>query len=120
VDDEGEILAHLRVRAHLLETDDPRRGVGERIEIELEHTPKTVEQGRMELAQPALSRPCRLPRVKVRFAGPFVSRLDAERGVDLLDGPPRLGEAAVGDAGDVPALLGEIGPGIAVDASDLE
>ena len=64
VDDEGEILAHLRVRAHLLEGDDLRRRLGERVEVELERSPDAVEQRRMELAEPALRRARGLPRVK--------------------------------------------------------
>jgi hypothetical protein len=83
-----------------------RRRGGERVEVELERSPDAVEQGRMELAEPALRRARGFPRVQLRLARPLVRGLDAERRVDLLDGPLRLGEAAVGDAGDVPVLLG--------------
>ena len=74
----------------------------------------------MELAEPAFSGSCRLARVKVRLARPLVRGLDRERGVDLLDRPLRLGEAAVGDARDVPSLLRQRLSHIAVDARDLE
>ena len=56
----------------------------------------------------------------MRLARPLVGGLDAERGVDLLDGPLRLGEAAVGNAGDVPTLFGQIGADVTVDPRDLE
>ncbi len=58
--------------------------------------------------------------MQLRLARPLVRGLDAERRVDLLDGPLRLGEAAVGDAGDVPVLLGQLGADVAVDPRDLE
>src|SRR5207244_11536746 len=103
-----------------LEPDDRRRRLRQRLEVELEHSPVAVEQLRMELAEPALRRPRGLARVEIRLARPFVARLDAERGVDLLDGPLRLGEAAVGDAGDVPVLLRQVGTDLAVGARDLE
>ena len=58
----------------------------------------------MELAEPAFSGSCRLARVEVRLGRALVARFDAERGVHLLDGPLRLGEAAVGNARHVPPL----------------
>ena len=67
VDDEREILAHLRVRAHLLELDRRRRRRDERIEIELERAPDALEERRVQLADPALVRARRLPRMEVRL-----------------------------------------------------
>ena len=74
----------------------------------------------MELAEPALGRPRRLAGMEERLGSSARRRLEAQRGVDLLDGPLRLGEAAVDDAGDVPVLLRQLGADAAVDARDLE
>ena len=74
----------------------------------------------MELAEPALRRSRRLAGMEEGLARPFVGGLDAEPGVDLLDGPFRFGEAAIGGAGDVPALLGQVGAHVVVDTRDLE
>ncbi len=74
----------------------------------------------MQLAEPALGRLRGLARVEERLRRPLERRLDPERRVDLLDGPLRLGETALRDAGHMPVLLRQRLAGVAVDAGDLE
>ena len=75
----------------------------------------------MELAEPALRRARGLPGMEQRLGSSARTRGSTPSArVDLLDGPLRLGEAAVDDAGDVPVLLRQIGADVAVDARDLE
>src|SRR5689334_9621462 len=74
----------------------------------------------MELPEPPLGGARRLAGMEERDVRPLVARLEPERGVDLLDGPLRLREASVGDAGDVPPLLRQRLALIAIDARDLE
>src|SRR5207253_5623740 len=79
VDDKRQVLPYLRVRAHVFELDRLRGGCDKRIEIELEHTPRSFEEGRVQLANPALLRARRLPRVKVALDGALELRLDLQR-----------------------------------------
>ena len=59
------------------------------------------------------------PGMEVRLRGALVLRLDLQRVVELLDRPLRVGEPAVDDARDVPALVGKLAAG-AVRPRDLE
>ena len=97
-----------------------RRRLGERVEVELERAPDAVEQRRVELAEPALGRARGLAGMEERLGRPLVARLEAERRVDLLDGPLRLGEAAVGDARRRASAPRAARADVAVDARDLE
>ncbi len=116
VDDEGEILPHLGVRADLVEPHQLAGASGERVEIELECPPSAVELGRVELSDPSFGRARGLARVEERLARALVRRLDPGGRIDLLYGPLRLGEAAVHDAGDVPRLA----PARGIRVRDLE
>ena len=69
VDDEREILPHLRVRAHLLELDRPpatRATSASRSSSNAPHVPSSTDG--MQLADPALVRARRLARVQERLA----------------------------------------------------
>src|SRR5204862_7902301 len=66
VDDEGEILPDLGVRTHLLELHCARSALDERVEVELERAPASLEDRRVELPQPALIGPRRLAGVQQR------------------------------------------------------
>ena len=73
----------------------------------------------MQLADPTLAGARGSSRMEERLGSTFVRRLELERSVQLLDRPFRIGEAAVHDAGDVPALVGQRLAG-AIRARDLE
>ena len=64
VDDQRDVLENGREREHVLVDDSLGNRFEERPEIELECTPLTAEQRRMELAQPARLSRCRLAGVK--------------------------------------------------------
>src|SRR5581483_11724630 len=67
VDDERKILPYLRVRAHVLVEDRRRRLGDERLEVELERSPGSFEQRRVELADPAAVRPRGRARMEERL-----------------------------------------------------
>src|SRR5205814_721907 len=73
----------------------------ERIEVELERAPDALDHRRVQFAQPALGRACRLARLQEGLARPPVRRLDLQRRIQLLDRPLRVEQAALDDARDV-------------------
>src|SRR5579862_6533940 len=119
VDDEGQILAYLGVGAHLGVRDRCRRRLDQRIEIELEPAPGSLEHARMQLAEPAVRGPRGFAGMQHRLARTVVRRVDLQCRVELLDRPLRVGEAAFDHAADMPPLARELAAG-AVDARDLE
>src|SRR5947207_2071362 len=74
-------------------------GCRERVEVELERAPRSLELLRMQLAQPSFRGPCRLAGMEQRQRRLLERRLELHRRVDLLDRPLRVGDAAVDDAG---------------------
>ena len=84
-------------------------GGGEEVaEVELEGTPLSVELARVELAENAGGGLRGLAGMKLRVRRPLEGRLRLEAGIERLDDPFHVQEAALGDSGDVQALVREL------------
>ena len=88
-------------------------------QVELERAPRPLEQARVHLADEARGRAGRLAGMEQRALGALERRLGLERRVQRLDHALRAQEAALGDARDADALVGQLAAG-EVDARDLE
>ena len=68
-DDDSDVLAQRRERDHVVVEDALRNRRRQLVEIELEHTPRPVEQRGMKLPEPACRRRCRLAGMEERQHG---------------------------------------------------